>query len=237
MNPVETALSVPGPRLKSELARYCLPQANRDANRKLAWTNSICCLFLLIGIFGAKKPVTTLKSVKPIEEAIPVVIEPQAPPPQPAEQTPQENVEQDKTEAPQVVAVTMESPAVNFSIPTIGNVLVPSAMAAAPPIAPLKQVAAVQSLPTTITSTGQGGERPQPYYPPNALKLGMQGSVVLSIRVNEQGRIAAIEVKQSSGFRLLDKSALEWVKQHWIIPPADNGSRLYEATITYRLSA
>jgi protein TonB len=65
--------------------------------------------------------------------------------------------------------------------------------------------------------------------------MGLQGSVALSITVNEEGRITAIEVKQSSGFKVLDNSALNWVRQHWVIPPA-NGSKLYEATITYRLS-
>ena len=44
--------TAPGYELKDELARLCLPQANRDANLKLAWVNSVCILFLLIGILA-----------------------------------------------------------------------------------------------------------------------------------------------------------------------------------------
>jgi len=43
-----------GSGLKSELARFCLPAATQDATRKLAWANSICIFFLLIGLVGAK---------------------------------------------------------------------------------------------------------------------------------------------------------------------------------------
>ena len=44
----------PAYELKDELARLCLPAANRDANQKLAWVNSVCILFLIVGIFGAR---------------------------------------------------------------------------------------------------------------------------------------------------------------------------------------
>ena len=40
----------PGYELKDELARFCLPTANREPELKLAWVNSVCLLFLLIGI-------------------------------------------------------------------------------------------------------------------------------------------------------------------------------------------
>ena len=67
--------------LKDELARLCLPQANRDPNLKLAWVNSICILFLLIGIFGARRGLIAIKPAPPLEEIIPVVIEPITLPP------------------------------------------------------------------------------------------------------------------------------------------------------------
>ncbi|MGZ4963980.1 MAG: energy transducer TonB family protein [Limisphaerales bacterium] len=43
-----------------------------------------------------------------------------------------------------------------------------------------------------------------------------------------------MEVKESSGFPMLDRTALEFVRKHWKIPPG-NGVRLFQATITYRL--
>ncbi len=56
--------------------------------------------------------------------------------------------------------------------------------------------------------------------------LGLLGTVT--------GLIQTIEVAQSSGFVVLDHSALEFVKRHWTVPPG-KGSRVYEATITYKL--
>ena len=44
--------TTPGYELKDELARYCLPAANRDSNLKLAWANSICILFLWLEFSG-----------------------------------------------------------------------------------------------------------------------------------------------------------------------------------------
>ena len=38
-----------GYALRDELARFCLPEASRDPSRKLAWNNSVCILFRLIG--------------------------------------------------------------------------------------------------------------------------------------------------------------------------------------------
>jgi protein TonB len=221
--------------LKSELARFCLPAANRDSNRNLAWVNSICILFLLIGIVGAKPASISSRQPPPLPEIIPTIIEPSPPPPTTTqEKQEQDTTEPDKPEIPQVVVVTPDSPKINFSVPTLGNLVVPNAVAAAPPVAPMKQVAPLQSRPASIDTTGAGGERPAPPYPKIALEEHQEGSVMLSISVNEAGIIAAVEVKQSSGFSLLDRTALEYVKKHWIIPPV-GGSRLYETTITFRI--
>ena len=69
--------------LRDELARLCLPAATRDPNRKLAWANSICILFLIIGIVGARPTRISLQSPPPLEEVVPTIIEPM-PPPNPA---------------------------------------------------------------------------------------------------------------------------------------------------------
>jgi protein TonB len=222
--------------LRDELARYCLPAAKRDANRKLAWTNSICIFFLLIGVVGAKRVQVIIKRPPPIEQAIPTIIEATPPPPPPAEARPQEEQkEQDKPEAPQVAVVTPNSPAINFSIPTVGSVVAATPMAAIPLAAPPAPVAAVRNLPTTLTSTGKGGDRPEPAYPKILQEQGEQGIVVLSLAVDETGRISDINVKESTGYPLLDRAALDFVKRHWIFPPGA-GTRLYEAPIKYVLT-
>ena len=226
-----------GYELKDELARYCLPEANRSPDRKLAWMNSICLLFLLIGILGAKPAAVSTKAVPPIEEAVPVIVEPIAPRPQPeSQQQNQEQAEQQKQEAPQVVVVVPDAPSINFAVPTIGNLVAPNALAQAPPLRPMEPPAALKTIPPTLTTTGSGGERPQPPYPKIALDRGEQGSVTLLLTADEAGNIVSVEVKKSSGFPVLDHSAAEYVKRHWTVPRGDP-NRLFEATITYQLQA
>jgi len=215
--------------LKDELSRFCLPGVRRDPNRKLAWTNSVCILFLLVGILGWRHAPGFVEPPPLPGEAVPVIVEPLTAPP--TETRPQEQAETDKTEAPQVVVVTLNTPAINFSVPTIGNLVVPSALAEAPPDTALKRE--VQRL--AITDTGAGGDRPEPPYPVIARESAQQGSVTLLISVDDTGVVTSIDVKESSGWPVLDRSALDFVKRHWIIPPV-GGTRLFEATITYKLT-
>lgn len=221
--------------LKSELARFCLPAANRDSTRKLAWVNSLCLLFLLIGLVGWKTGSIRINPPPPIEQAVPIVIE-QAPPPPvrvEAQQT-DEPQNQDNSEMPQVVVVTPESPSIVFSVPTIGNVIMPNALAVAPPANPSKPLAPFRNQTITIKDTGAGGERRAPQYPQMAQQLRQEGTVLLSMTVDENGTITAIEVKQSSGFPLLDRSTRDFVQRHWLLPAGAAG-RIFEAPITYKL--
>src|SRR5579862_9582358 len=139
--------------LKDELARLCLPAASRDPNRRLAWMNSICILFLLIGILGAGPARIPLKPAPPIEEIMPVVLEPAPPPPQVVAPTPNENQhEQQPSEVPNVVIVVPNAPNINFSVPTVGNLVAPSALAKAPPLNLLQRLLPVDAL-THISDT------------------------------------------------------------------------------------
>lgn len=220
--------------LKSELARFCLPEAKEDPNRKLGWVNSICILFLLIGIFGAKPTSIQVKTPPPIEEPVPAIVEPLPPPPPThieATQNPAPS-EEPKAEAPQVVVAMPDSPAIHFSVPTIANLVTPNAIAAVPPAEPLKQVIPASNEPVSIGNTGRGGERPAPSYPEMARRLHQQGTVVLYMKSDEQGRITEIKVLQSSGSQVLDRSSLDFVKRHWILPSGAPG-RVYEAPIRY----
>ncbi len=224
--------TLPGYELKDELARFCLPPANRDSNRKLAWVNSICILFLLIGIFGSKPASTAIKPVPPLEEVIPTVIEPAPPPPQKVTASEkQQQTEQNELEAAQVVVVTPEAPSINFAVPTIGTLVVPNAVAEAPPLKPLQ---AIRNNPAELNNTGTGGDRPRPPYPKIALEQGEQGTVTLLMTADDSGNIVSAEVKESSGFPILDRATLDYVKRHWKLP-VGTGNRLFETSITYRL--
>jgi TonB family protein len=225
-----------GYKLKSELARFCLPAANRDPNRKLAWVNSICILFLIIGIFGAKNGSISLRAAPPVEEVVPTIIQPSLPLP-PSETASSENHDQNKPEEsgpPQAVVVTLESPSINFAVPTIGTLVVPNALATAPPLKPLQPRAVARGGATTLGSTGGGGERPQPPYPQIALEQGEQGTVTLLMSADEAGNVLSVDVKESSGFPILDHSTVEYIKRHWTLPPG-TGTRQFETSITYVL--
>lgn len=83
----------------------------------------------------------------------------------------------------------------------------------------------------TSKSSGQGLEiahpdykvNPKPKYPMIARRKGYEGSVLLRIWVLESGGVGKIELEKSSGFHVLDNSALDAVKDWIFIPGMRNG--------------
>jgi len=65
---------------------------------------------------------------------------------------------------------------------------------------------------------------PPPRYPPSARRRGYQGVVLLRVRVLEDGTVGEVRVVRSSGYAVLDRAALEAVKQ-WRFVPARRGDR------------
>lgn len=66
------------------------------------------------------------------------------------------------------------------------------------------------------------GENPKPLYPREARKKGYEGEVLLRVEVLSNGQVGQIEVKSSSGYESLDRSAITAVKQ-WKFIPAKKG--------------
>lgn len=219
--------------LKDELARLCLPSAQRDPNRQLAWLNSICILFLLIGIFGARPAAVQVKPVPPIEDIAPVAL---ALPPPPQTVTPTQTQPQNEqpTETPAAVVVVPNAPNINFSVPTIGNLVAPNAMAQAPPLNPMQPVEPVVQF-ARISNTGAGGSRPEPPYPQIAADAGEQGTVILQMRADANGRVASVEIKNSSGFPVLDRATEDFIRRHWVLPSAGSTNQIFETSIIYKL--
>src|ERR1700744_4528678 len=102
----------PGYQLKGDLARLCLPEANRDADRNLAWVNSVCILFLIIGLVGARRGYIFIKPVPPLPSAVPVMVEPQILPPQ--QTVEKKAVADEKPDSPPVAVVLPQTPNINF---------------------------------------------------------------------------------------------------------------------------
>jgi protein TonB len=209
--------------LKDELARLCLSTARREPERKLAWVNSVCILFLLIGILGARQGMVAIKPVPPLRQEIPVVVQPTVLPPQPIAPKPEQP---QQINQPHVLVALPNAPNVNFGIPSAGMLISDAALASAPQAAPVRI--------GSLANTGAGGERPEPPYPPIALQTGEQGTVILVLTGDDAGNIVSANVKQSSGFPVLDRATVDFIKRHWRLP-TDTGTRLFQTSITYKL--
>lgn len=83
-------------------------------------------------------------------------------------------------------------------------------------------------------------QNPKPFYPAVARQRGMQGLVLLRVDVNIRGKVSSIELKKSSGYRLLDHAALASVKQWQFIPAKKDNqviASIVEVPIRFELKA
>ncbi len=228
MNDMDANQTSPAYELKDGLARLCLPTSRHETDQKLAWVNSVCLLFLLIGLFGARRGLIAIKPAPPLQQIVPVVVEPMTLPPQ--ETTEKKQTVEPKDDAPRVAVVIPQIPNVSFSVPTIGSLVVPANLAVTPPLEPMRTPSDINLL----NSTGAGGERPQPPYPKIALQEAMQGTLLFLLGGDAAGNVTSVEVKESSGFPFLDRATVAFIKQHWHLP-AGAGTQLFQTTITYKI--
>src|SRR5436190_21366792 len=115
--------------LSDDLARLCLPQEFRDSYRTLAWVNSICFLFLLIGAVGLKAPRVIHKALTEVTEVVPVVFTPPEEPPKVEPDVKPDEPDQPKDtteETPQVMTVVAaaDPTSVAFAVPVQGAVAI-----------------------------------------------------------------------------------------------------------------
>lgn len=228
-----------GYSLQSDLARLCLPAAVLDSNRKLAWVNSICFLFLLIGGIGIKSPGIIVRPLSDVADLVPVVFTPPAEPPK-SEPNPQPETEEPEpetpAETPQVATVVAPDVGVQFAIPVEGPVIIAASPRYVPP-PPRELPKATPNpgppQPVRFRPGTDGGRYPDPSYPRAALASGHQGRVLLLIQVDPSGTVLSSEVKDTSGYSTLDYHAARWVKSRWQFPPGE--SRLYECEIHFKL--
>jgi TonB family protein len=120
---------------------------------------------------------------------------------------------------PPAPAVAAPSPAIAFAAPTNKPVYQPPATAT----------------PTVVRLTfGQGeGQQPEPEYPIEDQLAGHEGSVGISMTVDEDGRVKNAEVESRSPWPTLNQAALRSVLQTWRFRPGP--VRHYSVTITYQM--
>jgi protein TonB len=235
--------ALPEYRLNSDLAQYCLPSANRDDARRLAWANSICLMFLTVAILGVRQPVFVIREVDPLPEPLPVVI---LPPPTEPETQPQvareepEEAEQpdDDVEipvvAPVIVAAAQDA---SFSVPVEGfTALSSDARFVPPPPAIIPKAPPPDALPKAdFRNIRFGGKefrkQPPPGYPDEFSRNRIGGTVEALITVTTNGLVSKVEVGRSSGFPALDRHVTEFIRKEWKAEPGEGA--FYRIAITF----
>ncbi len=72
---------------------------------------------------------------------------------------------------------------------------------------------------------------PPPRYPATARRRGIEGTVLVRLRVDQQGRVLAAEVLRSSGSKLLDAAAIAALRR-WRFTPGQDQKGAVESTVT-----
>ena len=86
-------------------------------------------------------------------------------------------------------------------------------------------------LPLTVTHPSPlNAHNPKPVYPPLARRRNWQGTVLLAVLVSPEGGCKSIRIHSSSGYTILDKSALLTVKS-WRFRPGMKGDKAVEMEI------
>lgn len=234
--------ALPEYRLNSDLAQYCLPSANRDDSRRLAWANSICLLFVTVAAMGVKQPVFVIRSPDPVPEAMPVVL---LPPPVEQEQQPVVKQEEDQEEEPQdttqlqVIAPVLVADAkdVTFSLPTEGYVALAANANLVPPPPPIiPKAPPPDNLPKPEWRNIRFGgkefrKQPPPNYPDEFQRNRIGGTVEALITVGTNGIPAKVEVGRSSGSPALDRHVCEFIRKEWRAAAGEAGN--YRIAITF----
>ncbi len=207
----------------SDLAELCLPATFRDEFRTLAWVDSICFLFLVIGLIGLNPPKVVVKPVSQPVDVVPVVFVP--PPEQPKsepEQKPDETPPTEEVATPQVATVVAPNPAaVAFAVPVQGPVMVAQAARLATPPPP-PQTQTEPPRPTKFDPNAMNaGRYPPPSYPLLAQRNHYEGTVDIELRVDSSGAVTSVKLIRSSGFPVLDEATLQVVKTRWRFPPGE----------------
>ncbi|HXQ50796.1 MAG TPA: TonB family protein [Stellaceae bacterium] len=76
----------------------------------------------------------------------------------------------------------------------------------------------------------------EPEYPPVSRRLGEQGTVILDVLVDENGRAADAKLVQSCGFPRLDEAALNGVKANYRFTPGTVDGRPQPMRYTFKFT-
>jgi protein TonB len=185
------------------------PDATRIAGLAGAITINVALLLLLLTPMSVPPP-------QPEHETIRVIdifdrIKPPDPPPVPVPVT-----------TPRLPSTAVATPHRIDVPPAAEQVVVEDGALPAEPVVET----ASEAVPSLERSTPLPGVRleylqaPAPAYPRDALREGIQGTVMLQVLVDIDGRPLDVQIQHSSGNRLLDNAARRQVLERWMFRPA-----------------
>ena len=142
-------------------------------------------------------------------------------PPQPVTQLPP-RVEP----SPRIVPIPQPTPQIQAqAVIDTGNLpaIAPPASISDPSPATLHQGGPLQGAQLRYASA------PAPRYPQDALRSGDQGTVLLRVLVDVDGKPIQVAIETSSGHRSLDREAVRHVQQRWRFVPAEQNGQQVQA--------
>ncbi len=78
-------------------------------------------------------------------------------------------------------------------------------------------------------------KNPRPEYPPVARRRGYEGTVIMEVFVDREGKVQDFRLYQTSGHEILDRAAMQAVKG-WLFEPATRGGVRIEMWVKIPLS-
>lgn len=168
--------------------------------------------------------VELVKPPEPVKPKEPEKIEPPKPLPQKLAPPPKPVARPVVQPAPAPVPQRAEAAPVSTPAPAVADPT-PAAVTIPAPPAPAPAPVVAAPVPETVTqAVGYAGylHNPAPVYPANAQRMGLEGKVILRVRVLASGKAASVEVQASSGRKMLDEAAIAAVNG-WLFSPSRRG--------------
>jgi len=156
----------------------------------------------------------------------PIIIEEEPPPPGP---TPAYVLPPDPViEEPPPPPEPLEIPESVFTPHTEPENPIPAPVVPSPP-KELTQTPPSKSL--DIFTEASYRLNPEPPYPKAAERKGLEGVVILRVHIGTDGNPVAVNLVRSSGYSILDKSAIDAVRNTWHFNPATRNGQPVEAWV------
>jgi protein TonB len=211
------------PRLQAGLLQAHPLKDRPDPARIAAFSGAIAinaiALLLLLMPISAPPPVAVSDPEPGLTWVVPEK-KPELVPVVPIQQTPPQKTQPVTRPQPQATAA-----------PTTSQVIVDTGTEAATPVVDAVVESTVVEPPANSVAAVrlEYASAPPPAYPRDALRIRAEGTVLLQVLVDSDGRPLDVQVQASSGNRSLDEAARKHVLKRWMFRPAMRDGRAVQA--------